>query len=136
MEVGLSRSSRVSARRHRRAADGWIHRGFESGYPWRVAELTSPKERRLAARALRSVIARVEGTSLAGPVPLMTASLRPHVDALAAIERRLRDEDPVSGAGMLAVQDLLTSPASILYADGVDAGPELRRVMRALGCSA
>jgi len=131
----LRRSSRSAARHHRRAADTWISRGFESGYPWRVAELTSPKERRLAARALRSVIARVEGTALAGPVPLMTASLRPHVDALSTIERRLRNDDPIPAAGMLAVQELLTSPASILYEDGVDVGPELDRIIQALRCS-
>jgi hypothetical protein len=131
----LSRTARVSGRRRRRAADAWILRGFESGYPWRVAELTSQKERRLAARALRSVIARVEGTALAGPVPLMTASLRPHVDALSAIEQRLCDTDPVPAAGMLAVQDLLTSPEGVLYSDTGDAGSELCRIMRALRCS-
>ena len=131
----LRRSSRSAARHHRRAADSWISRGFESGYPWRVAELTSPKERRLAARALRSVLARVEGTALAGPVPLMTASLRPHLDALSAIEERLRDGDPVPASGMLAVQELLTSPASVLYQEGGDVGAELDRVLRALRCS-
>jgi len=106
----------LERRRARRDADFWIGHGFESRYPWRVEELTRGRERRGCARALRGVIAELEGRKLPGAAPLRRAALRPYLPVLEAIERRLIAPRPVSAAGMVAVNDLLTSPTSCLFA--------------------
>jgi len=112
----------LERRRARREADHWIGHGFESRYPWRVAELTDGRERRLCARSLRGVIGELDGSKLPGATPLRRAALRPHLDLFVALQERLLAPEDVSAAGMLAVNELLTSPGSCLFADGdVDA---------------
>ena len=96
----------LERRRARAEADHWIGHGFESRYPWRVAELTTIRERRSCARSVRNVLGELSGSKLPGALPLRAAALRPHAALLVQIEARLLDERPVSAAGMLAVNDL------------------------------
>jgi hypothetical protein len=122
----------LERRRARRDADTWIGHGFESRYPWRVAELTSPDERRLSARALRGVLAEVDGTRLPGATPLRRAALRSHLALLAELEQRLDGHEPVAARGMVAVRDLLTSPGSCLFTATPDVETCLRDVLEKL----
>lgn len=119
----------LERRRARRDADHWIAHGFESRYPWRVAELTSERERRVCARSLHGVIEEVRGRKLPGAAPIRRAQLRPHLPRLEAIETRLRDGEPVSAAGMLAVNELLVGAASCLFVDVDAVEPLLRSVL-------
>ena len=107
----------LERRRARGDADYWIAHGFESRYPWRVAELTSERTRKARARSLASVLREVRGSSLPGATPLRRAALRPHLARLEAIEARLLDGAPVAALGMLAVDELLTSPGSCLFTE-------------------
>jgi hypothetical protein len=122
----------LARRRARRDADQWIAHGFEARYPWRVAELTSARERRACARALRSVVDELTGAKLPGATPLRGAALRPHVAALESIERRLLDDRPVSASGVLAVDELLTSPGSCFFVDVDEIAACLESVLRKL----
>jgi hypothetical protein len=136
--VDRARSPRrwLERRRERRVADEWIAHGFASRYGWRVAELTADRERRLLARELRGVIGEVRGTRLPGPAPLRGGALRPHVALLEAIAERLAALDtPVDPAGVIAVQRLLTSPDSVLYAPCDDCLPQLASVLSRLEVS-
>ena len=119
----------LKRRRARTEADHWIGHGFQSRYPWRVAELTAPRERKLSARSLHGVLAEINGSKLPGAAPLRVASLRPHVELLELIEARLLDNEPVSAVGMLAVEELLTSPGSCLFTQTADAETALRAVL-------
>ena|SRR5579872_470469 len=119
----------LERRRARRQADYWIAHGFESRYPWRVAELTSGRERLLCGRTLGNVLGELGGTKLPGAAPLRRAALQPHVELLERIHSRLLDGQPVSGIGMLAVQTLLTSSDSCLYSAVDDVESDLRRVL-------
>jgi hypothetical protein len=125
----------LERRRARTEADYWIRHGFDSRFRWRVDELTAPRECKLCARSLRGVVAELGGTKLPGAAPLRTNQLRPHVAMLAAIEGRLLDDAPVTAAGMLAVSELLTSPASCLFTDVDDVELELRAVLTKLEVS-
>ena len=129
MAIAVQPRAWLKRRRERREADYWIAHGFESRYHWRVAELTSERERRLCARALRSVIGEVRGKKLPGATPLKSAQLRPRVAQLEALEARLCDGEPVAAAGMLALNELLTSPSSCLFTDVESVEPQLRRVL-------
>jgi hypothetical protein len=122
----------LERRRARAEADHWIGHGFQSRYPWRVAELTSVRERKLCARSLHSVLGEVGGSKLPGAAPLRRAALRPQVALLEAIEARLLDEVPVGAVGMLAVNELLTSPGSCLFAETDDVEACLRAVLEKL----
>lgn len=119
----------LERRRARAEADHWIGHGFESRYPWRVAELTSVRERKLCARSLNGVLGELNGSKLPGAAPLRTASLRPHTDLLETIEARLLDDALVSAVGMLAVNELLTSPGSCLFTQRDDVESCLRTVL-------
>ena len=125
----------LERRRARSEADYWIRHGFDSRFRWRVDELTTPRERKLCARSLHGVLGELAGTKLPGAAPLRTSQLRPHKALLEAIEARLLDDAPVSALGMLAVNKLLTSPASCLFADVDDVEPELRAVLTKLEVS-
>jgi hypothetical protein len=129
MAIALHPRTWVERRRARRDADYWIGHGFESRYPWRVAELTSARERAQCARSLHGVIGELEGSRLPGTVPLRIAALRPHLPLLGRLERRLRDGAPVTAVGMLAVAALLTSPDSCLFAEVDSVGTCLRSVL-------
>jgi hypothetical protein len=122
----------LERRRARAQADYWIGHGFESRYPWRVAELTSGRERKLCARSLHGVLGELNGSKLPGAAPLRISALRPHVALLEAIEARLLDGEPVAAAGMLAVNELLTGPGSCLFAQTDDVAPCLRAVLAKL----
>jgi hypothetical protein len=122
----------LERRRARHEADVWIRRGFESRYPWRVAELTSARERRSCARCVRSVFDELEGRRLPGATPLQGRALVADVALLEAVERRLLAPEPVSARGMLAVNDLLTSPDSCLYSSVDDVAKCLRDVLENL----
>jgi hypothetical protein len=119
----------LERRRARAEADYWIGHGFESRHPWRAAELTSPRERKLCARSLHGVLGELRGSKLPGAAPLRTASLRPHAALLEAIEARLLDDAPVTAIGMLAVNELLTSPGSCLFTQRDDVESCLRTVL-------
>lgn len=119
-------------RRARRQADYWIAHGFESRYPARVEELTSARERKATARTLAQVIGEVEGRNLPGAAPLQRAALRPWIELLERIHRRLLDGRPVTGIGMLAVHTLLTSPDSCLYEPAPDVEADLLRILTRL----
>jgi hypothetical protein len=122
----------LTRRRERRDADHWIAHGFESRYPWRVAELTSERERRACARALRSVIGELTGSKLPGATPLRGGALRPHLPLIEQLEARVDGDEPVSAAGMLAVNELLTSSDSCFFAPEGDVGACLARVLHKL----
>lgn len=122
----------LERRRARFEADGWIKHGFEARFQWRVDELTTARERRLCARSLGSVIGELNGTRRPGAAPLRAYALRPHIDVLTAIERRLLDGAPVAAVGMLAVNELLTSPGSCLFTEVDDVESELRTVLTKL----
>jgi hypothetical protein len=122
----------LARRRARAQADLWIKHGFESRCPWRVAELTSLRERRLCARSVRGILGELDGSKLPGATPLRVNALRPHVAVLEEIEARLLDAAPVAARGMLAVDDLLTSPGSCLFVENDDVGSSLRGVLHKL----
>lgn len=122
----------LERRRGRAEADQWIGHGFESRYPWRVAELTTIRERRSCARSVRSVLGELSGSKLPGALPLRAVALRPYAALLEQIEARLRDEQPVSAAGMVAVSELLTSPGSCLFSEVDDVGSCLQTVLTKL----
>ncbi|SRR5581483_1211342 len=132
MAIAVHPREWLERRRARRDADYWIAHGFEARYPWRVAELTSERERRTCARSLHGVIGELRGVKLPGAAPLRRAALRECVGLLDAIESRLLDGAPVTASGMLAVNDLLTSPDSCLFAPVDAVEPCLRRVLAKL----
>ena len=129
MTVSVHPREWVQRRRARRDADYWIAHGFAARYPWRVAELTSERERRSCARAVHGVIGELRGEKMPGAAPLRRAALRPQLARFAALEARLLDGEPVSAAGMLAVNELLTSSDSCLFAPVEAVEPCLRRVL-------
>jgi len=105
------------------AADAWLARGHDgASYGWRVAELTSRRERRLLANSVRDIVPELSESRLPGASPLNRVALRPHRSELIELADRLDDLDrPVSATGILAVRHLLTEPGSALYArDRVD----------------
>lgn len=119
----------LERRRARAEADYWIRHGFDSRFPWRVDELTAPRERKLCARSLRGVLGELDGTKLPGAAPLRTSQLRPYITLLEAIEARLLDDAPVAAVGMLAVNELLTSPGSCLFTEMDDVDSSLHAVL-------
>ena len=125
----------LERRRARFEADGWIRHGFEARFPWRVDELTTARERKLCARSLGSVIGELNGTKLPGAAPVRANALRPHIALLAAIEERVLDDAPVAAVGMLALNELLTSPGSCLFTEVDDVESELRAVLTKLEVS-
>ena len=100
----------------RSSADAWIARGYDSPrsrYGWRVAELTSRRERRALARSLRRTVEEIEQPSRWAAIPLDVAALRPCRGLLEALADRLDDTSlPVSACGALAVERLLTDGAT------------------------
>lgn len=119
----------LQRRRARRQADYWIAHGFAARYPWRVAELTCERERKACAHSLQGVLRELDGRTLPGAVPLRRAAMRPYVRLVEEIEGRLLDGAPVSAVGMLAVNTLLTSPDSCLFAEIDDIEASLRHVL-------
>jgi hypothetical protein len=141
--LDLGRNTRAQARegwikawlrrpRRRRQADALLRAsgGRWESHPavaWRVAELTSPYERRRLARVLESVF-----DEILDPRPSRSASLlspsqvRSCVPELSRLADRLTDvSHPVTGAGVLLVRDLLRDGGSPLYLGGNKAGLDL-----------
>ena len=122
------------------AADAWIARGHDgTSYGWRVAELTSRRERRLLAISVRDIVPELSERRLPGASPLNRVALRPYRSELVELADRLDELDrPVSAAGVLAVRHLLTEPGSALYArestddPAPDPGRELAAVLASL----
>jgi len=99
---------RLDAFRARSSADAWIARGYDSPrsrYGWRVAELTSRRERRRLAHSLRRTAEQAD----AGP------------SLLVAIADRLADTSrPISACGALAVERLVADGSHIQLAEILD----------------
>ena len=131
MAIAVHPRAWLERRRERREADYWIAHGFESRYPWRVTELTSERERRLCARALHGVIDEVSGNEASRCGADRGVQRSGHTSPASRRSRRGScDGEPVSAAGMLAVNELLTSPASCLFTEVESVEPLLRRVPR------
>ena len=109
----------ITGHRLRNEADAWIGRGYESAgsrYAWRVAELTSARERTILAASMHGVVAELDAPRRSPAVPLARGALRSHRDLVAAIADRLgRMDRPVAAGGVVAVNRLLTQPDSCLY---------------------
>jgi len=107
--------------RRRREADRWLRQGLSPGtlHGWRVAELTSPRERQMFARSLRSLIRELDMLPFLSASPLNRPAVRPYVDELQILQRRLASRDrPVAPLGMLLVRELLADGGSPLYDRG------------------
>jgi hypothetical protein len=117
----LEGGQRLAARRRRRAeADAWILQAggaFADRRAWRVAELTSPKERRALARSLRGVRLDSTRAPVVGAAAVNRAQMHPHARELEELAERVGDlENPISAYGVLRLRWLLTSPGSPVYA--------------------
>jgi hypothetical protein len=138
--LDLGRRTRTDARenplaawlrrpRRRREADALLRAsdGRWEDHPavaWRVAELTSSRERRMVAGTLHSIVGQVRDprARLSASV-LARRRLRDRVVELKLLADRLADLDrPVSGTGIVLVRDLLTEGSSPLYIGGEVAG--------------
>jgi hypothetical protein len=110
--------ARREADRLLRASDGrW---DSHDALAWRVAELTSARERRTLARSLRGIVE--EATS---PQPMVSASplnrrrVATYTGLIGRVAERVGDvERPVSAAGIVLLRDLLTDGAGPLYVGG------------------
>ena len=102
----------------------------------RADALTSARERRLLAGSLRSIVRELGSPPMRrSTVPLNRKALTPHADELRALAERLDDLDrPVSPAGILEVEELLTSPGSplLLYGGDADVSATLVKIHRKL----
>jgi hypothetical protein len=116
-------AQRWNERRKRRAvADAWLRGGGRTlRFGWRAEELTSPRERKLLARSLRGVVRELGSPPMRrSTIPLNRRALRRHAAELDALADLLDElERSVSPAGILDVQQLLTSPGSPLYMHSV-----------------
>jgi hypothetical protein len=117
----------VRGTRAREEANDWIRRGYESRFRWRVAELTSRRERKAAARSLRALLRELEFGAPLGPVPINRRAVRANRALVAALAERLLDPRPVTAAGMVAVENLLTLPESPLFPRHLDTDPDPAR---------
>ncbi len=116
-----SRWRPVARARLRRIADAQLLGGAApEAFPhlhWRALELTSARNRRAAARSLRSLLAELDGRRLPGASPLNRAAARPHARLIETLADRLEDVTrPVSARGVLLVARLLADGAGPLYA--------------------
>jgi hypothetical protein len=104
-------------------------------FAWRVAELTSSRERLALARSLGDLVDDLSSHTLPGAAPVNRVGLRPHVDELLSLAARLEVlERPVAPRGMLLVRELLTNGGSPLYLGGDIRvlAPQLAEIHRAL----
>ena len=142
---GAARENRIAAwlrRPHRRREADSLLRASAGGWErhpaveWRAAELTSARARLSVARVLRSIVVAVED-----PRPRFSAAvlarprLRPYAREIERLADRIADlERPVTGAGMLLVNDLLTDGTGPLFIGGAvaDLVPTLDRIHEAL----
>ena len=124
--------------RRRREADALLRssRGQWEHHPavaWRVAELTSPRERRALAGTFRSIVGQVRDSRAALTASVLARrGLGPHVAELELLADRIGNLDrPVSGAGIVLARDLLTNGAGPLYigGDAEQLSPALARIL-------
>ncbi len=102
---------------------------------WRTGELTSERNRRVIAKALRGVVSELDTRLLPGASPLNRTGARPHAGLILTLADRVGDvERPVSAQGVLLVEGLLTDGWGPLYArDRVsELGASLRRCLTTL----
>jgi hypothetical protein len=117
----------------RASAGGWErHLAVE----WRADELTSARSRLSVVRVLRSIVVAVQDPRprFSGAV-LARPRLRPYARNIERLADRIADlERPVTGVGMLLVNDLLTDGAGPLFIGGTvaDLLPTLDRIHEAL----
>jgi hypothetical protein len=122
LAVGAERCGERLFEGHRRRveADSWILQAggaFGSRRAWRVAELTSARERRLLARSLRSIVDELRQKRAAVGGVVNRPALRPHADLISELADRLAAlERPVTAFGILRVRWLLCDPGSPIYA--------------------
>jgi len=84
---------------------------------WRAGELTSDRHRSALAQAVARTERDLSPALLPGASPLNRVAARPHADLFLRLAERLAAlERPVTPQAVLQVEELLTSPASPLYA--------------------
>lgn len=123
--------------RRRREADAllrssrgrWEH---HLAVAWRVAELTSPRERRVLTDTLRSIVGQVRDprVTLTASV-LARRTLGPHAAEPELLAGRIGNLDrPVGGAGIVLLRDLLTDGTGPLYiGDAEQLSPAIARIL-------
>jgi hypothetical protein len=99
---------------------------------WRSAELTAPRQRRMLARSLTSLIEEVDRPTPLPALPVNRKALRRHAALAAAVASRLaRLERPVGPRGIVLVSDLLTN----VFASPLFGRKDERQVREALESS-
>ncbi len=92
---------------------------------WRSAELVSARHRAALARSMTQTVRDLSPARLPGASPLNRIAARPEEDLLLRVAARLGNlARPVTPRGVLAVERLLTSADSPLYA------PDRARLLR------
>jgi len=114
----------------RRVADERILRGH--GVPhWREEELVSKRARAARQRAIGRIVRAASAERLPSAAPLNRTAIRRSVALFGALADRLGDERPVSAAGVLHVDQLLSDSDSALYSEHDELLP--RAITRVLG---
>lgn len=121
----------------RRRADAWLETATGSvvppAYAWRAAELESPANRRMLARALRSIVARATDRRPALHRPRLIAARRRRQAIEELAETLEREEHPVTPAGMLRVTELIRNGAGPLWGSSPERlGHEIETILRLL----
>jgi hypothetical protein len=118
-KIGSAVTSYRSRIEQRRLADHWLESATGTfvapQHAWRAAELMAPCNRQVLARTLRNLVrAASDITWRARPVPLV--AVRAHRADLGRLILRLESMDePVTPAGILRVERLITDGAGPLY---------------------
>ena len=102
---------------------------------WRTGELSSERNRRELAKALRGVVSELDARRLPGASPLNRSGARPHAGLIQTLADRVGDlERPASAPGLLLVENLLTDGWGPLYARNRvgEIGASLRRCLTTL----
>jgi hypothetical protein len=129
--AGIRRAQFARERRAaRRVADQRILRG-RGVPPWREEELVSSRARASRRRELQRIMRAASADRLPSASPLNRTAVRHSAGRLRALAERLADDQPVSAAGMLYVDQLLRDPSSPLYGEHDELLP--RAVTRVLG---
>jgi len=135
--LGLTRFELVRARREADRCLLYAEAGAptSSAFAWRIAELTSDRERRGLAASLRDLVDDLSSHRLPGAAPVNRTGVRPYADLLRALVDRLERRDlPVTAKGMLLVRELLSNGDGplYLYGDPDDLPAELEGIHDAL----
>jgi hypothetical protein len=120
---GLSRLVVWYRRRaeRRASADFWLSTAGEfvpPQYSWRARELCSVKERRMLARTLHSLVVAANRRGPVVAAAYNRSVVRRHAAVIEALAGRLLDtRRPVTPAGMLLIENLVTNPWSALWSE-------------------